>query len=145
MYVYAQVKRAFQQKVITLSQFTQRRIDDPPRLHPVTIAQDNSEFKVALVVGAPTGVDLERAGIAARVVPVRATYRDEARVLLDYLRTFSEGAVALVRGDAPDAEACSLALRDEARARNRPLTCGSLRPFRRRARQFTHFSASIAR
>ena len=74
-----------------------------------------------LVVGAPTGVDLERAGIAARVVPVRATYRDEARVLLDYLRTFSEGAVALVRGDGPDAEACTLALRDEARTRNLPL------------------------
>ena len=74
-----------------------------------------------LLIGAPTGTDLERAGIAARVLPVRASYRDEARVLLDYLKTFSEGAVALVRGDGPDADACLLALRDEARARNVPL------------------------
>lgn len=74
-----------------------------------------------LLIGAPTGTDLERAGIAARVLPVRASYRDEARVLLDYLKTFSEGAVALVRGDGPDAQACALALRDEARARNLPL------------------------
>ena len=70
-----------------------------------------------LLIGAPTGTDLERAGIATRVLPVRATYRDEARVLLDYLKTFSEGAVALVRGDGPDADACVLALREEARAR----------------------------
>ena len=71
-----------------------------------------------LLVGAPTGTDLERAGVHARVLPVRATYRDEARVLLDYLKTFSDGGVALVRGDGPDAEACALALREEARARN---------------------------
>ncbi len=71
-----------------------------------------------MMVGAPTGTDLERAGVAARVMPVRATYRDEARILLDYLKTFSEGAAALVRGDGPDAEACVLALREEARARN---------------------------
>lgn len=71
-----------------------------------------------LLMGAPTGADLERAGISARILPVRATYRDEARVLLDYLKTFSDGAVALVRGDGPDAEACTLALREEARARN---------------------------
>ena len=71
-----------------------------------------------LLFGSPTGSDLERARIAARVLPVRATYRDEARVLLDYLKTFSEGAVALVRGDGPDADACVLALREEARARN---------------------------
>lgn len=70
-----------------------------------------------LLTGAPTGTDLGRAGIAARALPVRATYRDEARVLLDYLKTFSEGAVALVRGDGPDAEACVLALREEGRAR----------------------------
>ena len=71
-----------------------------------------------LLIGAPTGTDLERAGIAARVLPMRASYRDEARVLLDYLNAFSEGAVALVRGDGPDAKACVLALRDEARVRN---------------------------
>lgn len=71
-----------------------------------------------LLLGAPTGADLQRAGIAARVLPVRATYRDEARILLDYLKTFSEGAVALVLGDGPDAAACALALREEARARN---------------------------
>ncbi len=71
-----------------------------------------------LLVGAPTGTDLERARITARVLPVRASYRDEARVLLDYLKTFSEGGVALVRGDGPDAEACALALREEARSRN---------------------------
>jgi len=70
------------------------------------------------LVGAPTGVDVERAGFGARVLPVRATYRDEARVLLDLLKTFSEGGVALVRGDGPDAEACVLALREEAKARN---------------------------
>ena len=70
------------------------------------------------IVGAPTGADLDRARIANRVLPVRATYRDEARVLLDMLKTFSEGAVALVRGDGPDANACALALREEARARN---------------------------
>jgi branched-chain amino acid transport system substrate-binding protein len=75
-----------------------------------------------LLIGAPTGADLERAGIAARVLPVRASYRDEARVLLDYAKTFSEGSVALVRGEGPDAEACALALREEARARN--LTLG---------------------
>ena len=69
------------------------------------------------MLGAPTGTDIERAGLAARVLPVRATYRDEARVLLDYLKTFSEGGVALVRGDGPDAEACVLALREEARVR----------------------------
>lgn len=70
------------------------------------------------LLGAPTGADLDRARIASRVLPVRATYRDEARVLLDMLKTFSEGAVALVRGDGPDANACALALREEARARN---------------------------
>ena len=70
-----------------------------------------------VMVGPPTGADLERAGISGRVLPVRATYRDEARVLLDYLKTFSEGGVALVRGDGPDADACVLALREEARAR----------------------------
>ena len=70
-----------------------------------------------MMVGAPTGADLERAGIASRAMSVRATYRDEARVLLDYLKTFSEGAVALVRGDGPDAVACALALREEASAR----------------------------
>jgi ABC-type branched-subunit amino acid transport system substrate-binding protein len=71
-----------------------------------------------LLMGAPTGTDLERAKIAAKVMPVRATYRDEARVLLDYVKTFSEGSVALVRGDGPDATACALALREEAQARN---------------------------
>ena len=74
-----------------------------------------------LLVGAPTGTDLERAGITARVLRVRASYRDEARVLLDYVKTFSEGTVALVRGDGPDADACVLALREEAKARNMPL------------------------
>lgn len=71
-----------------------------------------------MLVGAPTGTDLDRAGVAARVLPVRATYRDEARALLDHLKTFSEGPVALVRGDGPDAEACVLALREEASVRN---------------------------
>ena len=71
-----------------------------------------------LLLGAPTGTDLERAGISARVLPVRASYRDEARVLLDAVKTFSEGTVALVRGDGPDADACVTALREEARARN---------------------------
>lgn len=70
-----------------------------------------------VMVGPPTGADLERAEIGVRVLPVRATYRDEARVLLDYLKTFSEGSVALVRGDGPDADACGQALREEARAR----------------------------
>jgi ABC-type branched-subunit amino acid transport system substrate-binding protein len=69
------------------------------------------------MIGAPTGTDIDRAGLAARVLAVRATYRDEARVLLDYLKTFSEGGVALVRGDGPDAEACVQAMREEARAR----------------------------
>lgn len=55
------------------------------------------------------------------VLPVRARYRDETRVLLDYLKTFSERALALVRGDGPDADARMQALRDEARARNLPL------------------------
>ena len=50
------------------------------------------------------------------VLPVRARYRDETRVLLDYLKTFSERALALVRGDGPDADARMQALRDEARA-----------------------------
>ena len=71
-----------------------------------------------LLIGGPTGADLERAGIASRVLPVRASYRDEARVMLDYLKTFNEGTLALVRGDGPDAAACIVALRDEARARN---------------------------
>jgi branched-chain amino acid transport system substrate-binding protein len=70
-----------------------------------------------MMVGAPTGADVERAGVASRVLPVRATYRDEARVLVDSLKTFSEGGVALVRGDGPDAEACVLALREEAKSR----------------------------
>ena len=74
-----------------------------------------------LLLGAPTGTDLERAGINAQVLPVRASYRDEARVLLDSVKTFSEGSVALVRGDGPDAEACVMALREETRARNLPL------------------------
>ena len=71
-----------------------------------------------LLLGAPTGTDLERAGINTRVLPVRASYRDEARVLLDSVKTFSEGTVALVRGDGPDADACVMALREEARARS---------------------------
>ena len=70
-----------------------------------------------MMVGAPTGVDVERTAFASRVLSVRATYRDEARLLLDYLKTFSDGAVALVRGDGPDAVACAQALREEAVAR----------------------------
>ena len=94
--------------IATTSEETLLAAANAPRLRASTL----------LLVGAPTGTDLERAGINARVLPVRATYRDEARVLLDYLKTFSEGGVALVRGDGPDAEACALALREEARARN---------------------------
>jgi branched-chain amino acid transport system substrate-binding protein len=71
-----------------------------------------------LVLGAPTGTDLERAKISQKVMPVRATYRDEARALLDQVKTFSEGPVALVRGDGPDADACVQALREEALARS---------------------------
>lgn len=80
------------------------------------------------MLGAPTGADVERAGIGARVLPVRATYRDEARVLLDSLKTFSEGGVALVRGDGPDAEACVLALREEAKARGLTLAFDGTTP-----------------
>lgn len=69
------------------------------------------------LLGAPTGTDVQRAGNAVHVLPVRATYRDEARALLDYLKTFSDGTPALVHGDGPDADACARAFREEARAR----------------------------
>ena len=62
-----------------------------------------------LIMGAPTGTDPERAGVAARVLVVRANYRDKARTMFDYLKTFKEGAVALVRGDGTDADACMTA------------------------------------
>lgn len=96
------------------------------------------------MVGAPTGADVERAGIASRVLPVRATYRDEARVLLDSLKTFSEGGVALVRGDGPDTEACVLALREEAKARGLALVFdGTTQQWQQRAPAKTPLGAVI--
>jgi branched-chain amino acid transport system substrate-binding protein len=97
-----------------------------------------------MMVGAPTGADVERAGIASRVLPVRATYRDEARVLLDYLKTFSEGGVALVRGDGPDTEACVVALRDEARTRGVALAFdGTAQQWQQLASMKSRFGAVI--
>ena len=69
------------------------------------------------LLGAPTGAEVSAGSGSFRVITLRATFRDEARSLLDSLQTFSEGAIALVRGDGPDAAASHAALREEAQAR----------------------------
>ncbi len=69
------------------------------------------------LLGAPTGAEVDAGGGSFRVLPLRATFREEARSLLDTLRTFNDGAIALVRGDGPDAEASHSALREEVLAR----------------------------
>jgi branched-chain amino acid transport system substrate-binding protein len=69
------------------------------------------------LLGAPTGAEVDAGGGSFRVLPLRATFREEAKSLLDTLRTFNDGAIALVRGDGPDAEASHSALREEVLAR----------------------------
>jgi len=69
------------------------------------------------LLGAPTGAEVDAGGGSFRVVALRATFREEAKSLLDTLRTFNDGALALVRGDGPDAEASHSALREEVQAR----------------------------
>ncbi len=69
------------------------------------------------LLGAPTGAEVDSGGGSFRVLALRATFRDEVKSLLDTLRTFNDGAIALVRGDGPDAEASHAALREEVSAR----------------------------
>ena len=69
------------------------------------------------VLGAPTGAEVDAGSGAFRVITLRATFREEAKSLLDTLRTFNDGALALVRGDGPDASASHAALREEVLAR----------------------------
>lgn len=69
------------------------------------------------IVGAPTGSLAEPSSDGPRVFSVRATYRDEARLLFDALNTFAGNRVALVVGDGPDSQGTALAVRAEARAR----------------------------
>lgn len=69
------------------------------------------------LLGAPTGAEVDAGGGSFRVVALRATFRDEAKSHLDTLHTFNDGALALVRGDGPDAGASHSALREEVQAR----------------------------
>jgi branched-chain amino acid transport system substrate-binding protein len=72
------------------------------------------------VLGAPTGADVD-AFSAASAFATRATYRDEAHALLESLRVFHDGPIAIVLGDGPDAAVTHTAIRTEALARNIPL------------------------
>ena len=74
------------------------------------------------VIGAPTGTIVDASSANTRPFMIRASYRDEARALLDSLRTFNEGGIALVRADGPDALASHNALREEVRVRQLPVT-----------------------
>lgn len=65
------------------------------------------------LLGPPTGAEVDASGGSFRVLVLRATFREEAKSLLDTLRTFNDGAIALVRGDGPDAGASHSALREE--------------------------------
>ena len=69
------------------------------------------------VLGAPTGVELDPTAVIA-AFPTRASYRDEARALLDSLRIFHDGPIAIVQGDGPDAAATHAAIRAEVQARS---------------------------
>ena len=69
------------------------------------------------LLGAPTGTDVNSGGGEFQVVGLRASFRDEAKQLLDALQTFNDGAIVLVRGDGPDAIASHAAVRDEATVR----------------------------
>ncbi len=69
------------------------------------------------LLGAPTGAEVDASGGSLRVVALRATFREEAKSLLDALRTFNDGSLALVRGEGPDAGASHSALREEVQAR----------------------------
>ncbi len=73
------------------------------------------------IIGAPTGAVVDAAVVSPRPISVRASYREEARALLDSLRTFSDGGIALVRAEGPDALAAQTALRAEARVRQLPI------------------------
>jgi branched-chain amino acid transport system substrate-binding protein len=72
------------------------------------------------VVGAPTGAEPDASSLSAAFA-TRASYRDEARALLDSLRMFHEGAIAIVQGEGPDAAVTHAAIRAEAIARNMAL------------------------
>ena len=69
------------------------------------------------MIGAPTGAVVDANTANLRPISIRASYRDEARALLGSLRTFSDGGIALVRAEGPDALASQTALREEARVR----------------------------
>ncbi len=68
------------------------------------------------VVGAPTGAE-HGAATTGHAFATRASYRDEARALLDTLRMFHNDAIAIVQGDGPDAAATHSAIRAEAQTR----------------------------
>jgi hypothetical protein len=68
------------------------------------------------VLGAPTGIELDAAMLGA-AFPTRASYREEARALLDSLRMFHDGPIAIVQGEGPDAPVTHAAIRAEALAR----------------------------
>jgi branched-chain amino acid transport system substrate-binding protein len=69
------------------------------------------------LVGAPTGarsVDTD----SSRVVIVRASYRDESRLLLNHIvQTLAAKQIALVQSDGGDGEYAAAAFREEAKAR----------------------------
>ncbi|HNY45565.1 MAG TPA: ABC transporter substrate-binding protein [Casimicrobium sp.] len=68
------------------------------------------------VLGAPTGIELDAVMLGA-AFPTRASYREEARALLDSLRMFHDGPIAIVQGEGPDAPVTHAAIRAEALAR----------------------------
>ena len=72
------------------------------------------------VVGAPTGAEADASSLSIAFA-TRASYRDEAHALLDSLRMFHEGAIAIVQGEGPDAAVTHAAIRAEAIARNTTL------------------------
>ena len=73
------------------------------------------------IIGAPTGAVVDAVVTSPRPISVRASYREEARALLSSLRTFSDGGIALVRAEGPDALASQTALREEVHARQLPI------------------------
>lgn len=73
------------------------------------------------LLGAPTGAEVNAGDGSFRVLGLRASFREEAKSLLDTARTFNDGAIALVRGDGPDAASSHSALREEVLARKLPV------------------------
>ncbi len=80
-------------------------------------AKPFSSSNVALL-GAPTGIRTNT-GESARVLHVRASYRDEARQLIAHAtKVLGARSVALVRGEGEESEFAAAAFREEARLQN---------------------------